>query len=140
MKYEAMFGKIDTMLNNLDTLKKQIDAAEKAATAKKATGVLAALSALSGRRQGMFDILTANYQNDEDSIERPGALREDFEQLYFAAQSLITPPTLAFAHRLDGKYARALGQYNAFVGTLPALQAEMKAAGLTPIAGIGTVH
>ena len=140
MKYEAMFGKIDTMLNNLDTLKKQIDAAEKAATAKKATGVLAALSALSGRRQGMFDILTANYQNDEDSIERPGALREDFEQLYFAAQSLITPPTLAFAHRLDGKYARALGQYNAFVGTLPALQAEMKAAGLKPIAGIGTVH
>ena len=83
----------------------------------------------------IFNTLTANYQNDEDSIQAPGALREDVQTAYFSAQGIITGPTVDYLKRIDGEVRSAVAQYNAFVtGPLVPVEAAVKAAKQTPLA------
>ncbi len=128
---QQQYSLVDTMLNALDDVKKAIDA--ESATAKKANNAaaVAALDAAAAARKSLFDRLTADYQNDEDGIQRPGALREDIEGLYFGAQGLITAPVKAAMARADGELRDAVGAYNAFVAQiLPQTNVQLQHAGM----------
>jgi hypothetical protein len=128
-RVQAQFSLIDTMLNNLDAAKKDIDAATKAATDKNA------YAAAEAARVKIFNALTANYQNDEDSIQTPGALREDIQTSYFGSQGVITQPVADYNKRMDGEIRDAVVRYNAFVtGPLVPVETALKAAKQTPLA------
>ncbi|MGA7571085.1 MAG: hypothetical protein WCA80_09790, partial [Candidatus Aquilonibacter sp.] len=119
---EAMFSQVDTMLNNLDTVKKSID--DGIAAAKKAadSATQSKLESIEAARTTVFDQLTANYQNDEDSIQMPGKVREDVQTIMFFGGAVITPSMRDYAHRVEGDLKNATANYNAFVATqLPAL-------------------
>jgi hypothetical protein len=128
-RVQVQFSLIDTMLNNLDAAKKDIDAATKASTDKTA------YAAAEAARVKIFNALTANYQNDEDSIQTPGALREDVQSAYFTTQGLITQPIVDYTKRVDREVRDAVTQYNAFVtGPLVTVETAVKAAKLKPLA------
>jgi hypothetical protein len=124
------------MLNHLDDVKKAIDDAVTAATKANNTALVTQLQTASKARTGVFDFLTANYQNDEDGIQRPGKLREDLQGVYFAAQGLITPPVVEALHRANAEYADGVSRYNAFVGTLAPLNTSLKAAGMKSVPAV----
>ena len=123
---EALYSKVDTMLNNLDTVKKSID--EGVAAAKKAgdTATQTKLEGVETARLAVFDELTANYQNDEDSIQLPGKVREDIQTIMFFAGTVITPALRDYAHRAEGELTTATAHYNAFVAQqLPVLNSAL---------------
>ncbi len=133
-KYSTVYGKIDEVLNNLDAIKKALASAS---TAAKGNASLE--SQIATAQQGwdpVFGAFTADYKNDEDSIQRPGSLRESVPRGGFGGPQL--PPTaeqLDFAKRFDDAYNAAIAQYNGYVTSLGSLQAALKAAGLRPIDG-----
>jgi photosystem II stability/assembly factor-like uncharacterized protein len=137
---EAMFSLVDRMLDNLDTVKTALDGA--AAAAKKANDTAASsrIDAIAAARTGVFDALTANYQNDEDSIERPGKVREDIETLFFLTGTQVTPAIQSYMDRTDVELRGGVARYNDFVKSqLPALNEELKALGVKPVS-ISTVE
>ncbi|HEX8806636.1 MAG TPA: hypothetical protein VF741_06785, partial [Candidatus Aquilonibacter sp.] len=124
---EAMYSKVNTMLNNLDTVKKSID--DGIAAAKKAgdTATQSKLEDVETARKAVFDQLTANYQNDEDSIQMPGKLREDVQSIMFFSGTVITPALRDYTHRVQTELNAATANYNAFVQQqVPALNAALK--------------
>jgi photosystem II stability/assembly factor-like uncharacterized protein len=130
---QALFSTVDVMLNGLDAVKKTL--ADDATAAKKANNaaLVAQIAAAQSAHDAVFNMLTANYQNDEDSIERPGKLREDLEAAFFAGTGLITPPVTNYVRRVEGQYANGVAHYNAYVRSLATLDAALKAAKLTAI-------
>ncbi len=74
--------------------------------------------------------MTADYHNDEDSIQRPGALREDYQGLGFFGQGIVTPAVRDYASRVETAYRAAVQQYNAYVRSLQSIDAALKSAGL----------
>jgi photosystem II stability/assembly factor-like uncharacterized protein len=123
---EAMFSKVDTMLNNLDTVKKSID--DGIAAAKKAgdSTSQSKLELIETVRKAVFDQLTANYQNDEDSIQMPGKVREDVQTIMFFGGAVITPAMRDYARRVEGDLNSATATYDMFVKTqIPALNAAL---------------
>jgi photosystem II stability/assembly factor-like uncharacterized protein len=141
-KYLGMSGKISTVLNNLDAQKKSLSDA--AATLQKGgnTALLARVTGAQKTHDAIFGTFTANYKNGEDSLQWPGALREDLPGGGFgAAGAPPTPARLEYARRFDREYASAMARYNAFVsGTLVPLSNDVKAAGAGAIAGAAQVH
>jgi photosystem II stability/assembly factor-like uncharacterized protein len=137
-KYSTVYGKVDEILNDLDSIKKSLGTA--ALSAKND-------AALSGRIAGaqnawgpVFDSFTANYKNDEDSIQRSGSLRESIPRTGFGTVQL--PPTaeqLDYAKRFDASYAAAVADYNAYVASLGPLQSALKAAAIKPLDGAHAV-
>ncbi|MEO9171356.1 MAG: hypothetical protein ABI282_04095 [Candidatus Baltobacteraceae bacterium] len=124
------FGKLstlDTGLNGLDDVKTQLEKARKAALDKDDTAAVSAIDAGLKSRQAMQDDLTANYQNFEDSIQRPGKLREDV--MGIAGAGLITPPLRDVARRIDAEYAADAADFTAYLATLPALNDVLKKGG-----------
>ncbi len=100
----AKFSAVDAALNRLDAV------IASATTAAAAAGSNAALSATLNRTiaraRDIRGELTADYHNDEDSIQMPGKLREDIESL--DASGLGGPPTQAersLAARVGAEYA-----------------------------------
>ena len=137
-KYLRVAGTINTVLNHLDDQKKSLTAASAALSANAALGAKVA-DALKMRDE-IFSSFTADYHNDEDSIQRPGALREDVPRSGFGAPAAPSDALLEYAHRYDLAYQAAIGKYNAFVNdTLVPLSAELKAAGQKPVDGAVTV-
>jgi hypothetical protein len=131
-KYSREFSIVDTMLNALDSVKKQLDTAKTNAKTSGNAALQAQITqALTGREQ-IFSELTANYQNDEDSIQRPGALREDLQSIGFFGQGVITPPVSDYGRRVDAGYRAAVQRYNAYVRTLVPINNALRAAGLKP--------
>ncbi len=139
-KYFDVEGTINTVLNHLDSQR---------ASLQRALGKAAANAALASRiraaqadRAAIFDAFTANYQNGEDSLQRPGKLREDIPRAGFgSAQNPPTAALLEYARRYDIEYRAALDRYNSFVrGTLTPLSDSLKAAGLGGIDGMVTVQ
>ena len=136
-KYFDDYGKIDQALNNLDALKKSLAAASKAGAVAANATLKAQIAAAESQRAEIFALFTADYQNDEDSIQRPGALREDVPSGGFLRGG-NQPPTaslLEFAGRFDVEYQAVVAKYNAFVAGLAPLQAQLKNAGLKPLDG-----
>ncbi|MEO6835625.1 MAG: hypothetical protein ABI231_06935 [Candidatus Tumulicola sp.] len=131
MKVQDQLSVVDAMLNNLDAVKKTID--EAAGTSKKAANaaLFSKLADALTARASVFDFLTANYQNDEDGIQRPGALREDLFGAYFGAQGLLTQPVVQYLVRTHAQVQDGVIRYNAFVkNVLPGVNAALKQAGM----------
>jgi len=112
------FSVIDEMLNGLDAANKQLQAV-------KTPALASAVRAAQTERTRLFNELTANYQNDEDSIQRPGFLREDVQGLQFQSGSILAPPVLEFAKRIEPVYRKAVAEYNAFAATMPPISAAL---------------
>ncbi|MBC5827751.1 MAG: hypothetical protein GIW99_08735 [Candidatus Eremiobacteraeota bacterium] len=131
-KYFADLSNIDVALNELDAAKKGL-ATARTALPGRAPQLAAQVQAAEKRREAIFTELTANYANDEDSIQRPGALREDMEGLLRGTN----PPLAAlldYAQSVDQRYAAAMGNYEAFRRTdLAALNAALERAGIAPV-------
>jgi photosystem II stability/assembly factor-like uncharacterized protein len=134
-KYSTIYGRIDGILNNLDAIKKSLG---RAATAARRDAALP--RQVAGAQQEwavVFAAFTADYKNDEDSIQRPGSLRESIPRTGLGGAQL--PPTAAqldYASRFDAAYAAAVTQYNAYVASLSPLQAALKQAGIKPLDGV----
>jgi photosystem II stability/assembly factor-like uncharacterized protein len=140
-RVQDQFSLVNTMLNNLDNVKKATDAAIDAAKKANNSALASKLGDALTARQAVFNFLTADYHNDEDSIQRPGALREDIFGLSFVTQGLITPPIAEAMTRADGEVRDGVGRYNAFVtGVLPGVNAALKQAGMKALPSIAVVH
>ncbi|MDQ2992913.1 MAG: hypothetical protein M3R30_08875, partial [Candidatus Eremiobacteraeota bacterium] len=137
-KYMGALSTLDTALNNLDKVKKALDDASADAKKTNLADLQKTLDAATAAHKTLFDSLTANFQNGEDSIQRPGALREDIGGLMFTG--FVTPPAVSFAKRMDAAFADGMGRYNAFVtGTLPGVNAALKAAGKKELPSVKTL-
>ncbi len=132
-KYFNEFSTVDTMLNNLDDAKKQLNAAAANQKAKADAALQGQITAALMQRDAVFHVLTADYHNDEDSIQRPGALREDMQGLSFFGQGVVTPAVAAYGARIDVALRSAVGRYNAFAQSLRSLNTALQQAGLKPI-------
>jgi photosystem II stability/assembly factor-like uncharacterized protein len=137
-KYSVRYGKIDAALNNLDAIKKSL------ADASKGTGSDAALASqlasASSDRDAVFSTFTADYHNDEDSIQRPGALREDVPRTGFGAAQPPNATTLRYAAEFDTAYDAAFAKYDAYVEGLQKLSSQLQAKGMKPIDGAKTIE
>ena len=132
-KYSLIYGKIDEALNNLDAIKKSLTSA--AAATKKQPSIEAQITTAQAAWQPVFGAFTADYKNDEDSIQRPGSLRESIPRTSGLGGPQL-PPTAAqldYAKRFDAAYAAAVDGYNRYVSSLAPLQAALKDAGLKPL-------
>ena len=139
-RYSDRYGKIDEALNGLDAIKKSLASAQASLKAKNDSALLGKVDAAMKQRDEIFSTFTADYHNDEDSIQRPGALREDVPGGFFSSGN--RPPTAAmqtFASEFDTAYEQAFAKYNAFVTSLSPLSSQLKAAGLKAIDGAKTV-
>jgi photosystem II stability/assembly factor-like uncharacterized protein len=133
-KYSTIYGKIDEALNNLDAIKKSLTRV--AAAAKNDAAIASQVTAAQQSWAPVFAAFTADYKNDEDSIQRAGSLRESIPRTGFGGPQL--PPTaeqLDYARRFDTAYAAAVAQYNDYVGLLSPLQTALKNAGIKPVDG-----
>ena len=136
-KYATVYGKIDQTLNNLDAIKKSLG---QAGTATKDPSLQSQIAAAQQQWVSVFGAFTADYKNDEDSIQRPGSLRESMPRTGFGTVQL--PPTAAqldYAKRFDAAYATAVSGYNSYVGSLEKLQTALKGAGVKPLQGLNPV-
>jgi photosystem II stability/assembly factor-like uncharacterized protein len=134
-KYFREFSNVDTMLNGLDSVKKELTDAQSNAKTKSNAALQKQIASALAEREALFHVLTADYHNDEDSIQRPGALREDMEGLGFFGQGLVTPAVREYAQRIDVTYRSAVARYNTFVRSLDSVNGALKSAGLkTPSA------
>jgi photosystem II stability/assembly factor-like uncharacterized protein len=134
-KYSSIYGKIDEALNNLDAMRKSLTSA--GAGAKNNPSLAQEIAAAQQRWQPVFSAFTADYRNDEDSIQRPGSLRESIPRTGLQGPQL--PPTAAqldYARRFDAAYATAMAGYNSYVSSLEPLQSSLKSVGLKPLEGV----
>ena len=130
---QALFSNVDVMLNNLDAVKSTLATDLTAAQHANNATLVAQIQAAQTAHDAVFNNLTANYQNSEDSIQMPGKLREDIESAFFTALGLVTQPTIAFVHRVEAEYAGGVDQYNGYIRSLSSLNAALAAAKLTTI-------
>ncbi|HZV76322.1 MAG TPA: hypothetical protein VFF63_01030, partial [Candidatus Babeliales bacterium] len=137
-KYSVIYGKIDEALNNLDAIKKSL--ANAAGAAKNDPALASEITTAQAKWQTVFAAFTADYKNDEDSIQRPGSLRESVPRTGLGSSQLPpTPAQLDYSKRFDAAYAAAIAGYNTYVTSLQALQDALKHAGQKPLAGLNAL-
>jgi photosystem II stability/assembly factor-like uncharacterized protein len=124
-----IYSGVDTMLNNLDALGKAL-AAEPRSNAD--------LDRIRREREAVTAKLTASYTNGEDSVSRPGSLRENLDGALtslqsFPVQGIITPAAAAFYDRIAREYGSAVQAYNTFAGSIRDVNRSLKTAGLEPL-------
>lgn len=129
-KYSRAYGQIDITLNNLDAIKKSLAAAKPSDAALQAQ-----VAKAQATWQDVFPGFTADYHNDEDSIQRPGSLRESIPRSGFGVQLPPTAEQLEYASRFDAAYNDAFAKYNDYVTSLQSLSKSLQAAGGKPIDG-----
>ncbi len=132
-KYSEDYGKIDDALNNLDAIRKSLSSA--AAAAKTDPALTSQIATARQTWTGVFASFTADYHNDEDSIQRSGSLRESLPRTGFGAQAPPTEAQRDYASRFDTAYAAAFASYNDFVAHLATLSKALSSKGMTPIQG-----
>jgi photosystem II stability/assembly factor-like uncharacterized protein len=129
-----MFSLVDTMLNNLDNAKKSLDEASAAAKKANDSDLSAKLDAISAERTSVFNFLTADYHNDEDGIQRAGALREDVQGVQGFSGNVVTPAIEDYLQRAHGELREGVAKYNDFIHKqLPSLNDASKALKLKPL-------
>ena len=111
---EALFSHVDAQLDALDSVKTAI--ADATAAAKKAgnTQAQTQLAAIDAARETLFSSLTANYQNDEDSIQMPGKVREDVQSLMYYDGTVITPAIREYDTRVRAEARATDAAYERF--------------------------
>jgi photosystem II stability/assembly factor-like uncharacterized protein len=135
----AEFSMVDAALNRLDSVAASAShALETASRRTDATVLSARLSAALDDARALRATLTADYHNDEDSLERPGGLREDLED--FAGVTTVGTPTAAvrdYAARLEPRVRAALRSVDAFfAGDVALTNADLRSAGMPALADI----
>jgi hypothetical protein len=129
------FSNIDTMLNGLDSVKKELESAKTSAKTKNDAALQKQIDAALAARDSLFHQLTADYHNDEDSIQRPGALREDYQFLGYFGGTVLTPAVTDYARRVEAAYRAIVPQYDNYIRSLTTINNALKSAGLkTPSA------
>jgi photosystem II stability/assembly factor-like uncharacterized protein len=115
----AMYGSVNVALDRVDETEKRLTAAvaslKKSGTAtpgdvEKVQAVVDAGTALEGR-------LSAGFKNDEDSINRAGALREQIQGLLFGIFGSQGPPIsthYALAAKVRQQYVAVMADYRAW--------------------------
>ncbi len=137
-RHTAAFSALDAALNRLDAY-----AASAPQRAAGASGeVAASLRDVRAKALALRAKLTADFTNDEDSIARPGRLREELEDLagggFFGGTA---PPNAAqreYAARVDAQYAALMAEVAAFErGDVARANAALAAAGKPALATSG---
>ncbi|MDQ2909130.1 MAG: hypothetical protein M3R44_07260, partial [Candidatus Eremiobacteraeota bacterium] len=119
---EAKFSAVDAALNRLDAV---------AASAQQH-----GLGTLAQRARALRGQLTADYQNDEDSIQRPGELRENLQALVGsrAGSGPPTAATLDLAARIDADYRAQMRAVTAFFARdVAAADTTLRRSGSAPL-------
>ncbi len=130
-KYFAVQGRIDTILNDIDAQRKVLKTAQTALGKNGNTALLAKVTAAQSAQNAIFSKFTANYQNDEDSIQYPGQLREDVPRSGFGGPQPPTAALLEYAKRFDTEFASAVAQYRAYVKNVyDPLESQLRTAGI----------
>ena len=129
-----IYSSVDTMLNHLDLVGKAL-VGESAQTGSDAADALARARE---QHAAVMAALTANYTNSEDSVSRPGALRENLDSALsslnsFPLQAIVTPAATQFYARIGAEYRNALRAYNAYSASIPTLNRTLTGAGLQPM-------
>lgn len=128
------YSSVDVMLNHLDAIGKALDG-------EHATRGSAAQAALDRARRDRLSVvakLTAHYTNGEDSVARPGSLRENLNGALsslqsFPVQGIITPAALEFYARIQTEYEAAQRAYDTYVRSIPKVNADFVRLGLRPL-------
>ena len=133
-KLYRIYSSVDVMLNNLDTIRKTLDEQHPAA----GSAAQSALDRARNAHDSVMALLTANYTNGEDSVSRPGSLRENLNGALsslesFPVQGIITPAAAEFYARIDSEYAAARKAYNAYAQSIPGVNAQLTNLGLRPL-------
>lgn len=124
----AEYSNVDIALNALDAFKKAASRLRSSRRLRATPAIAARLDDLLRMHDTLFGRLTANFRNDEDSITRPGALREDLADF----QELNGAPTEAFlryAAVVDERYWSAMRAYEGFTRSVRVLNALLRGAG-----------
>jgi photosystem II stability/assembly factor-like uncharacterized protein len=126
-----LYSSVDTMLNHLDTIGKALGAEP----APRSAAERSILAEARGGRATVMAQLTANYTNGEDSVSRPGSLKENLDGALtslqsFPVQGIITPAQAEFYARIDAEYRAARDAYNAYARSISSTNAKLTAAGL----------
>jgi len=129
-KYSDRLGAIDRALNELDAISVALQKALAAAQARRDTALVRVIDDARGRWQQVFASFTADYHNDEDSIQRPGSLRESLPRTGFGVQAPPTQEQLDYAARFDAAYDAAFAGYRAYLTSLRELDARLRAVRL----------
>lgn len=131
-KYVRELSSIDIALNNLDDIKAQLEKRKTEASAKNDAAAQSAIDTALQARDALQDQITANFQGIEDNLQRPGKVREDILGI-LNQNGIVTDPMRAIGKRTDAAYARAIGGYHAYIGTLATLDATLSKAGLATL-------
>jgi photosystem II stability/assembly factor-like uncharacterized protein len=135
--YDA-FAKLDRIYSGVDVMLDHLDTIEAALSREPMRDESAARRDLGVARSGCQRViaqLTANYTNGEDSVSRPGSLRENLDAALtslesFPVQGVITPAAAQFYARIDAEYRTARKAYDAYVRSIPSMNAALVHAGL----------
>jgi hypothetical protein len=130
-KYLAVSGHINTVLNELDAQGKTLKQAQSSLSEGGNAALLAKVNDALKAHDAIFHELTANYKNEEDSIQFPGELREDVPRSGFGGAQPPTPALLEYASRFDKQYNAVMARYTAYsTGVYAPLAAQLKAVGV----------
>ena len=122
----AKLSQLDTGLNALDDVKATLEKAKAAAQAKNDAASIASIESALKDRQALVDRLTADYQNFEDFILRPGKLREDLSSL---GAGLVTPAATDFERRVNAEFAAEKVAFDNYIASLPTVNGMLTKAG-----------
>jgi hypothetical protein len=135
----AEYSQIDAALNRLDSVAASATHSVAAARKRSDGSALAAqLEKTLERARTLRAVLTADYRNDEDSLQRPGALREDFDIFTRGFVSGVPNAALrTYAARLDVAFRASMRDVAGFFATdVAQSDAALHAAGLPPLADV----
>ncbi|HLI97210.1 MAG TPA: hypothetical protein VKT72_14170 [Candidatus Baltobacteraceae bacterium] len=138
-KLNQLYSSVDVMLNHLDTIGKALDGQPSGGAAQ------APLDRARQNRASVMAQLTAAYTNGEDSVSRPGSLRENLDGALsslqsFPVQGIITPAAAQFYARIDSEYRAARNAYNAYARSIPQVNVQLTKLGLRPLPAIPLEH
>jgi photosystem II stability/assembly factor-like uncharacterized protein len=118
-----LLDRVDRMLNELHRVRTALVDAN-----AKAPKVQAAIDGI----DAMVATLTSSPKNFEDFVQRPGQLREDVLTVMQAEPA--AQATRELYARLEREYTAKAVAYNAWVKSIPTLNATLAAAGVKPVA------
>ncbi len=130
-KYFDVQGQINTILNQIDAQRKTLQTAHTSLSKSGNSALLAKVDAAQKAQDDVFGRFTANYKNDEDSIQFPGKLREDVPRSGFGGAQPPTPSLLQYAARFDREYANDVAAYRAYVRSVyEPVAAQLRTVGI----------
>jgi photosystem II stability/assembly factor-like uncharacterized protein len=133
-RHFAEASRLNAALNRLDAY-----AASAAARAKDAGSDLAPqLGGVRAKALALRGRLTADFTNDEDSIQHPGRIREDLQGLQNGSGGRPSPATIDYAARVDRAFGAVMRDIDAFERTdVARADAALRTAGKPALATSG---